>query len=263
MPSPFPGMDPFIEGQRWEDFHHEVISGIRAALIPAVRPRYVVEVQERVYVERPNEVPAGFITPDASVVEPRRGPEGCSGAIGLATAVEVATVTCTLPMPERRHEYFLVLRERASGTVVTVIEVLSPSNKRRGSDGRREYLNKRDTVLLSPAHLVELDLLRGGGRLPTIEPLPAADYYVFVSPEHRRPKTDVYCRSLRDRLPTIPVPLAGEDAEVSLDLQAVFTSVYDRAGYDYSLDYRRPVEPPLSEADATWVREVLAEAERR
>ena len=115
MPSPFPGMDPFIESQRWTSFHDRFIVSLGDALVPQVRPRYVVDVGERVYLER---------------------------------------------------EIFLTLRDRASNEVVTVIEVLSPSNKRPGSDGRKEYLEKRNQVLMSTAHLIELDLLRGGERLP-------------------------------------------------------------------------------------------------
>jgi hypothetical protein len=253
-------MDPFIEAQKWEDFHASWIPALRDTLVPVVRPGYVVHVEERIYLYHPNEERAGLIIPDVAVAE--REPAGRSdgGTGGTAVAVAITAEILTRPMPERRRELFLTLRDRQSREVVTVIEVLSPTNKRAGSDGRREYLAKQEEVLMSAAHLVELDLLRGGERLPTIEPLPPADYYAFVSRQRRRPKVEVYRWALRDPLPAIPVPLAGEDPDVPLDLQAVFAALYDRAGYDYSLDYRRPVEPPLSEADAVWVREVLAEA---
>jgi hypothetical protein len=143
--------------------------------------------------------------------------------------------------------------------VVTIVEVLSPTNKRPGGDGRDAYLQKREEVLLSPAHLVELDLLRGGERLPALKPLPPGDYYAFVSRQRDRPMAAVYAWSLRSPLPAIPVPLAGDDRDVIPDLQSVFTDVYDRAGYDYTLDYERAVEPTLSEDDATWARERLSE----
>jgi hypothetical protein len=115
-------------------------------------------------------------------------------------------------------------------------------------------MRKRETVLLSTAHLVELDLLRRGVRLPTQEALPPGDYYAFVCRQRRRPQAEVYAWSLRQPLPSIPVPLAGNDPDAVIDLQAVFTTVYERAGYDYSLDYQRAVEPPLSEVDAAWDR---------
>ena len=116
------------------------------------------------------------------------------------------------------------------GEVVTIIEVLSPANKRANSDGRREYLAKRAMILRSSAHLVEIDLLRGGERLPMAEPLPSVDYDVIVSRAPRRPMADVWPTTLRQPLPTVPIPLAGEDPEVPLDLQAIFHAVHERAG---------------------------------
>lgn len=160
-------------------------------------------------------------------------------------------------MPEEFREAFLTLRERDTLEVVTVIEVLSPRNKRSGSDGRDEYLSKREEILKTRSHLVELDLLRGGKRLPTVDPLPAADYYAFVCRSQPRYNAEVYAWSLRDRAPAIPVPLAANDPDVSVDLQEVFTSTYDRAGYDYSLNYADSVVPPLTAADAEWVKGLL------
>jgi hypothetical protein len=253
-------MDPFIEGQRWEDFHTKLITALSDALVPAVRPRYVLQVEERVYLYHPDEARAGHIYPDVAVAERESGerPDVSAGTTALAVARVVALMT--LPMPERRRELFLTLRDRDSREVVTVLEVLSPTNKRPGSEGREEYLGKREQVLLSAAHLVELDLLRGGQRLPTLEVLPSADYYAFVSRRRWRPKAEVYGWTMRDPLPPIPIPLSGEDPDVALDLQAVFSGVYDRAGYDYSLYYQRAVEPPLAEVDAAWVRERLEAA---
>jgi hypothetical protein len=175
----------------------------------------------------------------------------------VATAVANTPVVRTVPMPQREQEIFITLRDRESDKLVTVIELLSPANKRAGSDGRREYLAKREAVLLSPAHLVELDLLRGGERLPTNEPLPRADYYAFVCRRLGRPRVAVYAWTLRHPLPTIPIPLAGDDPDVSLDLQAVFTTAFDRAGYDYALRRGMPIQPPLPEVDAAWADVLL------
>jgi hypothetical protein len=252
-------MDPFIEGQVWEDFHVGLIAGIKEALVPQVRPRYVVRVERRVYLEHSPEERAAFISPDVMVLERSQEPSPHrEGAGGTATLAAVTPVVLSVPMPERRREAFLTVRERESMEVITVLAVLSPTNKRSGSDGRREYLSKREAVLLSGTHLVELDLLRGGQRLPTVEPLPPGDYYAIVSRASCRPRVDVYGWPLGHALPLIPVPLGGNDPAVSLDLQAAFNTVYDRAGYDYSLDYHGPTEPPLSEADAAWAQQVLA-----
>jgi hypothetical protein len=203
-------MDPFIEGQDWEDFHTGFIAELSAALVPHVRPKYVVRKKRRVYA----------------------------------------------PMPEERREAFLTLRERETMEVVTVVELLSPANKRTRGDGRREYLSKRESILESTTHLVELDLLRAGERLPTVEPLPPGDYYAFVC-RQRRYQAEVYAWTLREPLPAIPIPLAGDDPDVTIDLEEVFTSTYDRAGYDYSLDYTRPIRPPLPEHDASWAAGIL------
>lgn len=255
MPSPFPGMDPFLEGQAWETFHHGLIAVLLESLTLRVRPRYVVRVEERVYVERDPEHPREIIRPDVSVME-QEGERVVARGGGPSTMS--APVLLTVPMPERVREAFLSIRHRDTREVVTIIEVLSPANKRPGGDGRHEYLRRRATVLQSPTHLVELDLLRGGQRLPTVEPLPPADYYALICRGDRRPQVEVYPWTLRQPLPLLPVPLRGEDPDVVLDLQALFQAVHERAGCDYSLDYQLPVEPPLEEPETDWVRALVA-----
>jgi hypothetical protein len=151
---------------------------------------------------------------------------------------------------------YLVIRKRDNDQTVTVIEVLSPTNK-ASRDGRTEYLAKRNALLRSQTHLVELDMLRGGERLPTVESLPAGDYFAFVSYAERRPQASVYAWHLNQPLPTIPIPLAEGDPDARLDLQAVFTSTYDRAGYDYALKYDRPIEPQFDESHLAWVQQIL------
>src|SRR5690606_15154439 len=113
--------------------------------------------------------------------------------------------------------------------VITVIELLSPSNKNSGAD-RGQYLGKRERVLESPSHLVEIDLLRGS-RLP-IKGLPDCDYYVMVSRAEMRPKVELWPFRLRDPLPKIPIPLRAPDPDAILDLKAVLDRVYDGAGYE-------------------------------
>ena len=258
MPSPFPGMDPFLEGPRWPDFHHEFISALRAQLVPQVRPRYVIHVERRVYLEHKPNGDTLIVRPDVTILEDDSHTAGREGGNDTVLAVASTPTVLTLPIPERVREAFLTMRERETEEVVTVIEFLSPGNKRSSGDGQREYLDKRESVLLSATHLVELDLLRGGERLPVVEPLPPADYYAFVSRASRRPRVEVYPWSLRRPMPSIDIPLAGDDPDVTLDLQAAFNTVYDRTGYDYSLDYQRDIVPPLSDEDTEWVRQTLA-----
>lgn len=260
MPSPFPGMDPFLENQEWEDFHARLNTTISDALAPRVAPDYVVRVERRVYVESPGDDTALVGRSDVAVLWTGESPGRAALATESATMLE--PVERELPMPEQRRETYLVIRLRETMEVVTVLETLSPSNKRPGGDGRREYLEKRETVLQSRAHLVELDLLRGGLRLPTTMPLPPGDYYALVSRRQRRPIAAVYAWTLRDRLPTIPVPLKPGDADVPLDLQAAFAAVYDRARYDLSLNYHADLQPPLSSDTAQWILGLLSAAKQ-
>jgi hypothetical protein len=246
-------MDPFIERQRWSDFHHRIIPIIADELMPLLRPNYMALVEERVYLEQDIPTLPSAVQPDITVAGHGSPPQN-----GGRVATVAPPAVVPLPLPEEQSEPFIEVRRRDSNDVVAVLEVLSPANKRPGSDGRREYLAKRRLVLGSRAHLVELDLLRGGERLPTLRPLPPGDYHALVSRAQRRPNAEVWSVSLREPLPVIPIPLAGKDPDVVLDLQAVFNTVYERAGYDYSLDYRQPPEPPLNEADATWAADLLA-----
>ena len=258
MASPFPGMDPYVEMQEWADFHAMYMTVLRELLNPQVRPRYVVRVERRVYLERPPDEP-GHAIADVAGVE-RRGTARTSprAAVLHQPAAAVGPVECLLPEAEELHEYYLMLRDRETSQVVTLIELLSPANKRAGSAGRERYLQKRDEVLRSRTSLVELDLLRSGRRLPMQDPLPAGDYYALVCRAWRRRRAAVYAWTLRDRLPAIPIPLRENEPEPALDLQAAFDLAYDRAAYQDSLDYTQPLNPPASPGDAGWLREIGA-----
>jgi hypothetical protein len=159
-------------------------------------------------------------------------------------------------MPEEKRESLLYVRDVETQAVVTVIELLSPGNKRPGSDGRKKYLAKRQEILGSMSHLVELDLLRGGKRLPTKQPLPGGDYFAIVSRAKRRPRADVFAWTLRQPLPSIPIPLHASDPDVPLDLQHVFAAVYDRVRYDATVDYDADVSPPLG-PNEQWARSAI------
>lgn len=261
MPSPFPGMDPFLESQEWEDFHAKLNVVVSDTLSLRLAPRYVVRVERRVYVEHHRDDPASVRRTDFALLW--TGDTGGGTAVAGGAATRVEPFECELPMPEERREAYLIIRLRETMEVVTVLETPSPSNKRPGSDGRREFLEKRQAVLQSQAHLVEFDLLRGGLRLPTATPVPQADYYAVVSRRERRPRAGVYAWTVRDPLPTISVPLKMGDPDVPLDLQAAFTTVYDRARYDLSLDYDAELQPPLTDENAEWVRGRLSSTRQR
>ena len=267
MPSPFPGMDPYFEHPAlWHSFHSRLIADIQDTLAPLVRPRYYVEIEERVYLADSREFTA---IPDVGVVG-HREPGGPNGAVrqpaaehtpnGSGARVLVATVPAPVPV----KEWYLELRGVKTDDVVTVIEVLSPTNKARGL-GREEYEKKRFEVLATRTSLVEIDLLRAGERMPASlpdwppdQPVPG-DYRVLVARGRNRPWADVYTITLRDPLPTIPVPLRPEDDDAPVDLQRIVHRIYDRLGYGDRFDYARPPVPPLREEDATWSNALLRE----
>ncbi len=255
MPSPFPGMDPYLEAPAgWQEFHSRFINTMSDFLVPKVRPRYAVHIERYVYVvDVIGE--ESRLRPDVTVAE--TGREGI-----IAEPQTAATATAILvPLPELeevRH-YFLEIRELETQKVVTVIEMLSPFNKRAGK-GRDEYLARRTEILLSDVHLVELDLLREGERLPMGKPLPPGQYYAIVSRSYKRPIAEVYAWTIRQPLPTIPIPLKRGEPDVMLDLQSVLNSVYDRAGYDYRLPYDREPDPPLSPEDWEWAKQIIAKS---
>ena len=150
------------------------------------------------------------------------------------------------------------MREVGTLRLVTAIEILSPSNKQPGHDACEEYLRKRRVLLRSEAHLIEIDLLRGGERPPLGRPVPPAPYYVTLSRVNRRPRVEVWPIQLRDKLPTIPVPLLYPDPDAPLDLGGVVAAVYERGAYGRLIDYSQPPPPPpLSDSEAAWLDERL------
>ncbi len=259
MPSPFPGMDPYLEEPGlWPDVHHGLISQIQAELNPQLRPKYHVRVEERVYISDENDPGREVIIPDLRVAAAGRdeqddwAKETAAGYVAVAEPVVLTTL-----IDDEIHEPFLEVIDRHDRTVVAVIEILSPTNKVSGSRGRASYVEKRQEVMASPSHLVEIDLLRSGVAIHTRELLPPADYYVHVSRKDKRPKGVVWPILLTQRLPVVSVPLRPDDEDVPLDLQEVLNTAYDRAAYDLAVDYRREPVPPLSEAQQRWAHALL------
>src|SRR5712691_5356278 len=240
MPSPFPGMDPYLEGALWTTVHFSLSAEIVRQLAPKLRPRYLVLPAERFVTETPESVAISTadIYPDVSVAETRSATVTTQGTAIAPAPLELATIIPT-PIPHVTIE----IRD-------TAIEVLSPTNKR--GDGRQEYLAKRRRILLSTAHLLEIDLLRQGQRVPMQKPLPSAPYFIFLSRAEKRPLTEIWPISLKEPLPVIPIPLLPGDEDVALDVQQVFTTIYDLLGYDLALDYTQPPAIPLPKEEVAW-----------
>jgi hypothetical protein len=252
MPSPFPGMNPYLEqAHLWRGFHTSFLVHLVDAITPRLGGRYFVELEESLYIDPSGDEPRLFAVADTAVAESEDDAEG-SGGVATATAVVAAPVTVTVPGVTKKKARRLVIRDSNSQDVVTVIEVLSPSNKAAGAD-RDKYLEKRGEVLTSRTNFIELDLLRGGKRMP-IRTLPeGCDYYALVSRWWERPNMGLWPVAVRDPLPTIPIPLRRGEAEPLIDLKPVLDLTYDGAGYARRI-YRTPPEPPLSATDAEWAK---------
>ncbi|MGO9598940.1 MAG: DUF4058 family protein [Isosphaeraceae bacterium] len=250
MPSPFPGMNPYFEqAAHWLDFHTEFLSAVRRLLAPQIAPKYIVQLEEHIYIhDLPPEPRQRLRTADLSVAK--------SGGGGHAAwAVELIEAPAKVMLPEQTVEEvpYLEVRDRQGRELVTVIELLSPSNKRPGND-REAYLAKRRELLRSPAHLVEIDLLRGWPPMPQ-EGRPACDYSVLVSRAEKRREADLWPVGLRDRLPKVPIPLRSPDEAAPVDLQEAIHRAYDGPGYEHFI-YSGEPEPPLDPADAAWARQI-------
>ncbi|MEB3292764.1 MAG: DUF4058 family protein [Synechococcales bacterium] len=247
MPSPLPGMNPFLETpELWSEFHSRMIVAIADALDETLSRDYRVAVEKRVYLDQGDETVLIGI-PDVSVIAPQ-------SAIIASTAVVDVPITVEIPLEEEVQERYLEIREVATGRVVTVIELLSPKNK-RSKVGREAYLQKRRQIMMSQTHLVEIDLLRGGEALPMTGAI-SSHYRILISTSQKRPKAQLYAFNLRQPIPAIAVPLNG-DATVLLDLQPLLHRIYDKARFELAIDYQQPLSPKLSEEDATWILELV------
>lgn len=235
MPSPFPGMNPFIEQAAvWEDFHHSLMTEIRKSLISQVRPNFLVKLEQYVFIREPDSEERGkrIGKPDVSIFA--SGQEAPAALTVQATST-IEPLIARIPQIEVEKHTYIEIRDRQNHDLVTMLEVLSPSNKRYGPD-REQYLMKRSVLMVSPVSIVEIDLLRDGPRMP-IEDAPECDYLAMVSRPAMRPNVELWPIQLEQPLPIIPIPLRGEFPDARLDLQAMLHYVYDSAGYeDYIYD---------------------------
>jgi hypothetical protein len=263
MASPFPGVDPYIEAQGyWQDFHHRFTTYACDAINEVLPKSYFAQLGELLRLaEMP--VRAGRrILPDVTVLRGERSTLGARSRErkGAGTAL---LEPVKVPLPSRYIEVrdaWIEIRHGSKQKAIAAVEVLSPTNK--VGAGLAEYLLKRRKSIRQKNHLVELDLLLRGERLPMGRPLPPGDYYALVSRAEERPESDVYAWTIRDPLPSIPIPLSPPDPDVMLDLAAVFATAYERARYAELLDYSVPPSSVKKAADRAWA-ERTARAVRR
>jgi hypothetical protein len=253
MPSPFPGMDPYLERpDHWGGVHSALIGVMREVLARQVAPRFFVDSEDYVYILGYVDPGRSSVRPDLSIVE-----AAPLGSVSAARSRIAAPLLVEMPEALEVRVPFLTIVDTLNREVVTTIEVLSPINKVAGSNGHEEFLRKRDKVLRSTSHWLEIDLLRAGTR-PTSIPVDR-DYSAVLHRAHDREHMEVWLVAVRQELPTIAVPLLPEFDDVPLSLQEAVDTVYTRYRYDTAIDY--DAEPPLpafSPDDARWVRERIA-----
>ena len=258
MPSPFPGMDPYIEKPPiWPDFHDAFVAAIRGLLQPQLRPRYVALMQERWFVvesDRP-------IRPDVSIVTTDPVPERSGPAIAATIDVDAPTAEFDIWLEDVKQPYLQIIEPAAGNRVVTAIEVLSPDNKASGP-GRDSYLKKRDEYWNGGANLVEIDLLRGGLRTVRLneEQFASLGTYRYLAAVTRRlpAKHEIHALPLAKQLPKIAIPLAFDDQDVSLNLQAAMDRVWDEGPYPALLRYEDGPPADLTPTENAWCCEQLA-----
>lgn len=264
MPSPFPGMDPFLEGYLWVDVHQALASKIREILAPQISPRYVARLAVSVLEDETGEAEISVMYPDVEIVEPtvKRTPRVAKeSAVALTPNPTLRATPSIVVLTNLKYRQITVeIRDTGKNELVTTIEILSPVNKRE--PGAAKYRAKRQRLYDAGVHLLEIDLLRRGARVFTHSGIAPVPYLVLLTRAFTS-KTRAWPIRLQDKLPTVIVPLRAQDPDILLDLQAAFTSIYDVARYDLTIDYTaKPPSPDLSARDAKWMRGLLATARK-
>ncbi len=273
MPSLFPGMDPYLEDPEiFPDLHDGLIGEIRTALNSVLPPPYYAGIGSRVWMDQSHR----YIGPDVPIS--RRQGRGSSKSertivvdnfrSDADVAIAPAPVVIHVPQDEFREMFIEIRSASKKRSLVTAIEILSPTNKVAGTRGRKKYRKKQAEVLGCHANLIEIDLLRGGEHTTAV-PLDRLqqeagefDYHVCVHRANRAGDYFVYPFCLKDRLPTIAVPLLDPDPDVTLDLQTVFEQCYEHALFERHVDYEVDDPcPALSDEDAEWAKEILTKSE--
>jgi len=230
MPSPFPGMNPYFEDHiLWRDFHASLATEIRNQLAPQLRPKYFAALEVDTYYK---------VFSDSKITP--------------------APLKGEMPDVNLRRFRRVEIRQVGSKNLVTAIEILSPVNKRPGHKVRGTYLGKRLDYLAGDVNLMEIDLLRGGARLPMLTPLPDAHYFILLSRAKNYPETEIWPLQVQDEIPILPIPLLDPDPDLPLDLGIAIHTIYDLASYDMRIDYTQPPPgPEWAAEDRAWLENRL------
>lgn len=256
MPSPFPGMDPYIEHPDiWLGFHQMLIAGMVEHLNEHLPAQYIAKPEQRTEIGYWDSADTRILYPDAAVLETARSPEPAgAGSHSISPATDIVIA----PAAANPRVAFINITAQPENRLVTVIELLSPINKRSGNPAYNDYISKREDLLASRVHLLEIDLLRKGARFPAERPLPDAPYFAFLSRFTRRPYTEMWAIQLDEPLPTLPVPLLPDDADVPLPLDALLQQTYRRLRLDAEINYHEPPLDPLTDTQRAYINDLLA-----
>ncbi len=265
MPSPFPGMDPYLEGFLWPDVHQQLAAEIRRRLTPRLRPRYVARLAVTIYEDRDPGSELGIMYPDVEVLQSSGAwslRERSPALMDWPREVEVEPSTVTPPPLVLPYFGSFQLRlvavevwDAAHNDLITAIEIISPANKRE--PGLSDYRRKRARLHEAGVHLLEIDLIRRYTRTLDHPGLPETPYVITLT-RAQTGKIEVWPVRLQYALPTVPIPLRAPDPDVPLELGAALATIYDEAAYDLSIDYGAPPPPPpLSDEDAAWLQTLL------
>ncbi|MEW4569398.1 DUF4058 family protein [Tautonia sp. JC769] len=261
MPGIFPGVDPYIEAQgRWPDFHASFITYLRDALFDRLPQNYEAAIEEQFRLYESDDEPGLLARPDVAVL--RAGKlRGEGGGVAVVERVEPVHVPIAAVEREDYRHTWIEIKTLPERSLVAVVELLSPTNKY--GHGRNDYLRKRRSYLGQAVHLIELDFLLAGHRMPMGAPMPPGDCLAVVARAERRPDAEVYAWSIRRALPPIPIPLRAPDPDVRLELASVYATAYDRGRYARRLDYSASLALPLADPDQQWAADLIAAATKR
>ncbi len=251
MKSPFPGMDPYLEGYIWPDVHNELASAIRELLAPHLAPKYVARIAPYTVDDVTPESEVGITYPDIALLrknvlkEPAVAYERADGSISPPDVEIPSNIAIPVRIP------VVEIRDVAKNRLITAIEILSPVNKKKpGIDAYRE---KRMDLHRAGVHLVEIDLLRRGTR-PFVHPMMPQKHYIITLMRTGTRKTEVWAFNVQDALPILPVPLVAPDPDVPLDLKQALDMIYERGMYELSIDYEKEPPPPeFGEQERAWM----------
>ncbi|MCB0584994.1 MAG: DUF4058 family protein [Phaeodactylibacter sp.] len=263
MPSPFPGMDPYLEGYLWPDVHNGLAFVIKEQLVPLVSPGYVVRTDTYIVRDTSPEEDVGIMYPDVDILNRKQKlqePEETYQSLSTSPPTP-PTISIPFLQPIEVRIPVVEIRDRKDNRLITAIEILSPVNKRK--PGFEPYREKRLRLYRAGVHLLEIDLIRRGERPFYNLDVPQAHYWVTLVRAGSE-KADIWAFNVQDALPAVPVPLLPADEDRVLDLGQSLQILYERSRYELSIDYQeKPPPPPFGEDARKWMKQLLEEENRK